>query len=221
MAHSIAMWITNYSSEYTLHMILIREYRKRSGKTKRDNVTCDNVTTHYALGVVTPFVFFLANTKQAKRHVVTLSRCHVFKKWTRGIGIQRIVYINIYLYILFFEHFSPPHGGSKTKTWQRDNVTMWQRTKPSSSPTHPTTNNAKSYKPIIYTICDSYLQLFNPCPLVTFYSCQRRLHTLLLPSLLAKKLEKREEIPKKMRNFVGSFDCIDKLKYPLRQPFEQ
>ena len=55
-------------------MILIREYRKRSGKTKRDNVTCDNVTTHYALGVVTPFVFFLANTKQAKRHVVTLSR---------------------------------------------------------------------------------------------------------------------------------------------------
>ena len=60
-------------------MILIREYRKRSGKTKRDNVTCDNVTTHYALGVVTPFVFFLANTKQAKRHVVTLSRCHVFK----------------------------------------------------------------------------------------------------------------------------------------------
>ena len=24
-----------------------------------------------------------------------------------------------------------------------------------------------------------------------------------------------------MRNFVGSFDCIDKLKYALRQPFEQ
>ena len=160
-------------------------------------------------------------SKASRCHVVTLSRCHVFKKWTRGIGIQRIVCINIYLYILFFEHFSPPHGGSKTKTWQRDNVTMWQRTKPSSSPTHPTTNNAKSYKPIIYTICDSYLQLFNPCPLVTFYSCQRRLHTLLLPSLLAKKLEKREEIPKKMRNFVGAFDCIDKLKYALRQPFEQ
>ena len=124
MAHSIAMWITNYSSEYTLHMILIREYRKRSGKTKRDNVTCDNVTTHYALGVVTPFVFFLANTKQAKRHVVTLSRCHVFKKWTRGIGIQRIVYINIYLYILFFEHFSPPL--MEVQKQKRDNVTMWQ-----------------------------------------------------------------------------------------------
>ena len=27
-----------------------------------------------------------------------------------------------------------------------------------------------------------------------------------------KKLGKREEIPKKMRNFVGSFDCIDKAK---------
>ena len=24
-----------------------------------------------------------------------------------------------------------------------------------------------------------------------------------------------------MRNFVGSFDCIDKLKYALRQPFAQ
>ena len=69
-------------------MILIREYRKRSGKTKRDNVTCDNVTTHYALGVVTPFVFFLANTKQAKRHVVTLSRCHVvtFLKNEQGVS---------------------------------------------------------------------------------------------------------------------------------------
>ena len=36
-----------------------------------------------------------------------------------------------------------------------------------------------------------------------------------------KKLGKREEIPKKMRNFVGAFDCIDKLKYALRQPFAQ
>ena len=24
-----------------------------------------------------------------------------------------------------------------------------------------------------------------------------------------------------MRNFVGAFDCIDKLKYDLRQPFAQ
>ena len=24
-----------------------------------------------------------------------------------------------------------------------------------------------------------------------------------------------------MRNFVGAFDCIDKLKYTLRQPFAQ
>ena len=36
-----------------------------------------------------------------------------------------------------------------------------------------------------------------------------------------KKLGKREEIPKKMRNFVGAFDCIDKLKLALRQPFAQ
>ena len=36
-----------------------------------------------------------------------------------------------------------------------------------------------------------------------------------------QKLGKREEIPKKMRNFVGAFDCIDKLKYALRQPFAQ
>ena len=39
--------------------------------------------------------------------------------------------------------------------------------------------------------------------------------------LLSKKLGKREEIPKKMRNLVGSFDCINKLKYALRQPFAQ
>jgi|GEM_PF-458480 len=37
----------------------------------------------------------------------------------------------------------------------------------------------------------------------------------------SKKLGKREEIPKKIRNFVGAFDCIDKLKYALRQPFAQ
>ena len=33
-------------------------------------------------------------------------------------------------------------------------------------------------------------------------------------------MEKRRE-SKKMRNFVGAFDCIDKLKLALRQPFEQ
>ena len=42
-----------------------------------------------------------------------------------------------------------------------------------------------------------------------------------LPPLYLEKLGKNEEIPKKMRNFVGSFDCIDKLKLALRQPFEQ
>ena len=133
------------------------------------------------------------------------------------------IYKYIFIYTILWAFFTPSwrFKNKNVTTWQCDNVTTWQRTKPSSSPTHPTTNNAKSYKPIIYTICDSYLQLFNPCPLVTFYSCQRRLHTLLLPSLLAKKLEKREEIPKKMRNFVGSFDCIDKLKYALRQAFAQ
>lgn len=41
------------------------------------------------------------------------------------------------------------------------------------------------------------------------------------PTFYLEKLGKREEIPKKMRNFVGSFDCVDKLKYALRQPFEQ
>ena len=66
-------------------MILIREYRKRSGKTKRDNVTCDNVTTHYALGVVTPFVFFLPTQNKQS---VTLSRCHVvtFLKNEQGVS---------------------------------------------------------------------------------------------------------------------------------------
>ena len=32
MAHSKAMLTTNYRYEYPLHIILIREYRKRSGK---------------------------------------------------------------------------------------------------------------------------------------------------------------------------------------------
>lgn len=159
-------------------------------------------------------------------HIVTLSRCHVFvfePPWGGEKCSKNSIYKYIFIYTILWAFFTPSwrFKNKNVTTWQCDNVTMWQRTKPSSSPTHPTTNNAKSYKPIIYTICDSYLQLFNPCPLVTFYSCQRRLHTLLLPSLLAKKLEKREEIPKKMRNFVGSFDCIDKLKYALRQPFEQ
>ena len=42
-----------------------------------------------------------------------------------------------------------------------------------------------------------------------------------LPPFDLEKLGKSEEIPKKMRNFVGSFDCIDKLKLALRQPFAQ
>jgi len=46
------------------------------------------------------------------------------------------------------------------------------------------------------------------------------LNKTILPFSL-KKPWKNEEIPKKMRNFVGAFDCIDKLKYALRQPFEQ
>lgn len=33
-------------------------------------------------------------------------------------------------------------------------------------------------------------------------------------------MEKRRK-SKKMRNFVGAFDCIDKAKYALRQLFEQ
>ena len=35
-----------------------------------------------------------------------------------------------------------------------------------------------------------------------------------------KKQGGSEEISKKMRNFVGAFDCIDKLKYALRRSFE-
>ena len=35
------------------------------------------------------------------------------------------------------------------------------------------------------------------------------------------RLRGSEEIPKKMRNFVGSFDCIDKLKHALRQSLKQ
>ena len=43
----------------------------------------------------------------------------------------------------------------------------------------------------------------------------------VIAAFYLEKLGKNEEIPKKMRNFVGAFDCIDKLKYALRQPFEQ
>lgn len=37
--------------------------------------------------------------------------------------------------------------------------------------------------------------------------------------MLVRRKEKRFQ--KKMRNFVGAFDCIDKLKLALRQPFAQ
>ena len=42
-----------------------------------------------------------------------------------------------------------------------------------------------------------------------------------LLSSTSKKQGGSEEIPKKMRNFVGSFDCIDKLKHALRQSLKQ
>ena len=52
--------------------------------------------------------------------------------------------------------------------------------------------------------------------------------TLLLNSYVhlshpftSKKLRESEEIPKKMRNFVGSIDCVDKLKLALRQSLKQ
>ena len=47
----------------------------------------------------------------------------------------------------------------------------------------------------------------------------------IFPRLLSSTSKKQgggsEEIPKKMRNFVGSFDCIDKLKHALRQSLKQ
>ena len=44
----------------------------------------------------------------------------------------------------------------------------------------------------------------------------------LAPALfLSKNWGKEKRFQKKMRNFVGAFDCIDKLKHALRQPFAQ
>ena len=37
----------------------------------------------------------------------------------------------------------------------------------------------------------------------------------------SKNWGKREENPKKMRNLMGSIDCIDKLKHALRQSLKQ
>ena len=42
-----------------------------------------------------------------------------------------------------------------------------------------------------------------------------------LLSSTSKKQGGSEEIPNKMRNFVGSFDCIDKLKHALRQSLKR
>ena len=87
-------------------------------KQKRDNVTCDNVTTHYALGVVAPRPVFFLPTQNKQN--VTLSRCHVvtFLKMNNGYrDSNNSIYKYKYLYILLFGHFfTPPHGGSKTKT---------------------------------------------------------------------------------------------------------
>ena len=47
-------------------------------------------------------------------------------------------------------------------------------------------------------------------------------HKTLAPALfLSKNWGKEKRFQKKMRNFVGAFDCIDKLKLALRQPFAQ
>ena len=47
-------------------------------------------------------------------------------------------------------------------------------------------------------------------------------HKILAPALfLSKNWGKEKRFQKKMRNFVGAFDCIDKLKLALRQPFAQ
>ena len=141
-------------------------------------------------GSGTPFVFFLLT--QNKQNV-TLSRCHVvtFLKMNKGYrDSKNSIYKYIYLYILFFEHFSPLVEVQKQK---RDNVTMWQRDK---EPSHQLpyilqrTLQSATNQPFIL-IVTSALQLFNPCPLVTFYCCQRRLHPLFHPPFSRKKTEKK------------------------------
>ena len=139
-------------------------------------------------GSGTPFVFFLLT--QNKQNV-TLSRCHVvtFLKMNKGYrDSKNSIYNYIYIYIYYSLSIFHPSWRFKNK-----NVTTWQCDK---EPSHQLpyilqrTLQSATNQPFIL-IVTSALQLFNPCPLVTFYCCQRRLQPLFHPPFSRKKTEKK------------------------------
>ena len=95
---------------------------------------------------------------------------------------------------------------------------MQGRSKRNSNPDGSYTSRSAS---TIYNNKPHQIQPLSPSPVQQIspsWSKHKKTRPCPLP---IKKLGKREEIPKKMRNFVGAFDCIDKLKHALRQPFAQ
>ena len=70
---------------------------------------------------------------------------------------------------------------------------------------------------VVYRDKKARISLRASCALPTIVNNLKQNYSSLLTQ---KTMEKRRE-SKKMRNFVGAFDCIDKAKYALRQLFEQ
>lgn len=95
---------------------------------------------------------------------------------------------------------------------------MQGRSKPNSNPNNSYTSHSAS---TIYNNKTHQTLPLSPLPRATNLTFMKQTQNTRPCPLPIKKLGKREEIPKKMRNFVGAFDCIDKLKLALRQPFAQ
>ena len=80
MAHSKAMWTTNYRYEYPLHIILIREYRKRSGKLL-------TLLCYYVIMLLqrrpSPSTIFLNNTMQLSMYMRLTTNATILKALPR------------------------------------------------------------------------------------------------------------------------------------------
>jgi len=119
------------------------------------------------------------------------------------------IYKYIFTYTILWAFFTP------SWRFKNKNVTMWQcDNEPSHHhPLHTlqrtmqrATNQSFTLFAIVTSSCST------PVHLLHFTVVNGASTPFFYPPFSRKKLEKREEIPKKMRNFVGSFDCIDKAK---------
>ena len=124
-------------------------------------------------------------------------------------SFKEIVYIFIYILFLWLEH---PFSKTSFRHFVITSLQVWHHLYKTTIKIVVTYSTH-----VVYRDKKARISLRASCALPTIVNNLKQNYSSLLTQ---KTMEKRRE-SKKMRNFVGAFDCIDKAKYALRQLFEQ